>query len=337
MIPANLQETSPLIELWTSPRPRNVLQSISESASESAEESCLNTTQAVNWMVENRGGIAKIAGLLLVPAQFIGADHASSQRIVDRLIQNQAGLFEKIRIPLGEEFIEGIICYPEGWKKEDNSSCVVYSNPNGMAMASFFKNDRLSWSPAAILEKKKCPIILYDYRGVGINQDTTSLSSFKFRATYETVVVDGQAVLEYAFRKFQQVEVSGSSLGGGVATVSLDRHLMRNPLDITRVKQLDNHDSFTTTSRVVFPNQHMIGDIIGATIGAQLDAMTSMKNLIDKNVKVLIIYHKQDPVIPLGARMGDYVLTLPQKPNVTVFGSNSYGHANLSYDMIQYL
>lgn len=337
MIPANLQENSPLINLWIEPRPRNSPQSVCESTSTSVEASCDTTSRAVNWMVENRGGIAKIAGLLLVPAQFIGADHASSQKIIDSLIQNGAGRFEKIRIPLGEENFEGVICYPEGWNKEDNSSCLVYNNPNGMAMASFFRNDGLSWTPAAIQQKKKCPIIMYDYRGVGINQDTVSFSSFKFRATYETIVVDGEAVLKYAFSKFQQVEVDGSSLGGGVATVSLVRHLEKNPLDLNRVIRLVNHDSFTTTSRVIFPNLHVIGDILGATIGAQLDAMTSMKKLIDKNVKVVIVYHTQDPVIPLGARMGDYVRTLPQTPNVTVYASDTYGHANLSYDMIQVL
>lgn len=62
-----------------------------------------------------------------------------------------------------------------------------------------------------------------------------------------------------------------------------------------------------------------------------------MKNLIDRGVKVTVLCHTKDPVIPFGARMGDFVRTLPKKANATVFTSPHDGHANLSSDMIDVL
>lgn len=155
--------------------------------------------------------------------------------------------------------------------------------------------------------------------------------------TYESIVVDGQAALEYTLNKFHKVEVMGSSLGGGVATASLDRYLTKTPLDTNRITQLVNHDSFTNTPRVIFPNNPLIADFLGDVVGANLDAMTPMKNLINRGVKVSVFYHTKDPIIPVGARMGDFIQTLPKKGNVTVFASHQYSHANLSSDMVDCL
>lgn len=299
------------------------------------ENQNLHRAQLLHWMIENRGGLAKIAGLLLLPAQIISNNCVSSKAIIDRLVNE--GLvncqLEKIAIPLGSGSIHGLICYPIDWRKEDNSRCVIYHNPNGIAMVSFFKGNRLTWSANKLMESKRCPLILYDYRGVGVNQDVISLSSLRLLATYETIVADGQAVIEYAFKQFRQIEVVGSSLGGAVATVGLHRHLIKTPSDISRIKTLVNHDSFTTSSRVILPNQHRLADFIGWSIGGNLDAATPMVNLINRNVKVLVLYRTKDPIIPFGARMGDFVQTLPKVPNVTVFASDSCGHGDLSSDM----
>ena len=119
-----------------------------------------------------------------------------------------------------------------------------------------------------MLETKSCPILLYDYRGVGLNQDAAVSSSLRFHATYESVVNDGQAALKYALTKFQEVEVMGSSLGGAVATASLDRYLAKSPLDANRITRLVNHDSCTTTPRVVFPNHSWFADSIGHIVGS---------------------------------------------------------------------
>lgn len=336
-------QKSSLLAFWDSLRtsssePSSFQTSVDATVS-SLENSYQQSAQTVNWMIENRGGLAKIAGLAIIPAQYIANDHASSNTIIDGHLRDglRNGYIEKISIPIGDNSIEGVICYPKNWKKEDNSRCILYHNPNGVATAGFFQDGNLSWTPGEIFETRNCPIVLYDYRGVGLNQDITTNSSLKFHATYESIVVDGQAALKYALTKFDKVEVMGSSLGGGVATTSLDRHLTKNPHDTNRIVQLINHDSFTTTPRVIFPNNPRIADCLGYVVGANLDAMTPMKNLIDRGVKITVLCHTKDPVIPFGARMGDFVQTLPKKANATVFTSPHYGHANLSSDMIDVL
>lgn len=334
---ANLSPSISFLDSFQSSPAAATRPQTSEITTPSLFESCYQKcADSINWVIENRGGLAKIIGLIMVPAQHMADTHAESNRIINRLVNDglDNGNIEKISIPMGDKTIEGIICYPKNWNKEDKSQCILYHNPNAVATAGFIHGNKLSSTPGELFEKRNCPIIMYDYRGVGLNQDvTTPNPNYKFHATYESVVVDGQAALEYALSKFGKVEVMGSSLGGGVATASLDRHLTKNPLDLRRV-ELINHDSFTTTPRVMFPNLGRVADCAGHVIGANLDAMTPMKNLIERGVKVKVLCHTKDPVIPFGARMGDFVLSLPKSDNVTVFNSPRWGHANLSPEML---
>lgn len=299
-----------------------------------------STANNVNWMIMNRGGLAQVAGLVMVPSQFMGPNYEESVQIIDTLCNNStnynATIVEKFFIICGETTIAGIICYPPGWQFKDNNRCMLYHNPNGIITAGYFQGSKLSWTPGIIFEKEQVPIILYDYRGTGLsknNQDSLSSVAFQFHPTYASIAEDGVTVLKYALSQFKQVDVWGSSLGGGVATIALDHHLQQNPDDKHRVI-LYNHDSFSTTSRVVLPTIPSIANLIGSAVGGNLDAATSMQNLIARNIKITVLCHHQDPVIPTGARMAEFVESLSNH-NVFVIYSPKYGHADLSHDMIQ--
>ena len=228
--------------------------------------------------------------------------------------------------------LEGIIYYPKNWNPQDKSRCLIYHNPNGTTVGEYFVwNDDLSWTPKKFRELAKCPIILYDYRGTGLSSE-----NHNFQPTCESIIADGEKALQYALNQFQSVDVVGSSLGAGVATASLDRHLKKAPEDCQRVR-LFNHDSFSTTPRVLMPNWPTIADWGGWAVGALLEAKTPMKNLIQKEIPITVLCHLDDPVIPKGARMAEYVAGLPPAQNVSILYSPDHGHANLSSDMIQSL
>lgn len=288
-------------------------------------------TEVSNWFIENRGGFAYVSGLIMVPSQFLGLKAGESLEI----IKNVKEEIEIFNLPVnnGDTYVDGIIFYPNGWDKNDSSRCVLYHNPNGITVAGYFKKGSIFWTPAEILKLYNCPIIMYDYRGTGLSSDNECSSSLAFRPTYESVVVDGETVLKHTLDKFDFVTVIGSSLGGGVATVSLERHLEKFPSNSSKVV-LINHDSFSTTPRVAMPTHPIIADWTGWALGGLLDAETSMKKLIARNILIMIIWHRRDPVIPPGARMAEYVESLPQKRNVTIICSPQYGHANLSEDMV---
>lgn len=347
---ANGTSSGALTSLWDSFKEisLNSIETTSTSLEETSNSSFAflsasseSSTKIVNWMIENRGGMAQAFGLLLVPAQFIGKNYKESKKVINDVVVRgrlSNASVEKISINLGDnETLSGVICYPIGWDKSNKSECIVYHNPNGIALASYFNFGSFSYTASEFFEIRKCPIILYDYRGVGLNQTpepTTSLSAF--HATYESIVVDGTAALNFALSQFDKVEVMGSSLGGGVATASLDRYLNQHPKKIKCIKQLVNHDSFTTTPRVVFTSLTVAADALGYLVGAHLDAMTPMKKLIDKGVRVTVLCHLSDPVIPAGARMAEYVGPIKDR-NVTVFNVDQYGHADLSSRMIDLL
>lgn len=333
--------------LWKSIE--NVSESMSEiSRSSSSSSSSLlsssyeSSAKSVNWMITNRGGFAIVAGLLMVPSQFLGYDDSTSLEIVEkatkRAEENTAGI-ESFNLSIDENSsVNGIIYYPKSWDLKDNFRCVFYSNPNGITIPGYFdENYDLSFTPKDLAKIYKCPIVMFDYRGTGLSQDSESISSSKFRPTYASIAQDGLAALQHALKKFKSVEVWGSSLGGGVATVALDRHLEKYPEDEKKVK-LYNHDSFSTTAQVVMPNAPKTANTIGWLTGGLLDAQTPMKKLIDRGIHVIILCHSEDPVIPKGARMIEYVDSLAKTAlNVSKMISPDYGHANLSSDMLEYL
>lgn len=296
-------------------------------------------TDNVQALIENRGGLANLVGLLIVPSQFACSKAQESNETIDYAASYIKAKIEKfhLKVNSGNTTVSGIIYYPEGWDQSDTSLCVVYHNPNLATTAKYFDDGDLSHVPGELLELTKCPIIMYDYRGTGLSSDNTWLDTVTFHPTYESIVADGEAVLKYAFSKFDFVKIVGTSLGGGVATVALDRHLLKENLNDATRTDLVNHDSFSTTPRVIIPNNHDVADCLGGAVGGLLDAETSMKNLIDRNVPIVILCQRHDFVIREGARMAETVENLPPKQNVSIIDNQGHGHGNLSNEMLSRL
>ncbi|WP_422489881.1 hypothetical protein [Endozoicomonas sp. ALE010] len=313
-----------------------------------------------HWMIENRLGVAKVVGIALVRSQvfpWLGKTFPDrfpclakfpglqeSREIVKEACEanNTHGFwFEPLPIKHDSGILQGVICYPPDWDP-NNSQCILYHNPNGMVLSQLLGRGCLhpGSAPGRIQSEKKCPVILYDYRGTGLNQ-SDGLSGYLPFSTYETVVQDGAAALGYALENFEYVYVAGTSLGGGVATVSLARHLeARGGQDDSRVELL-SHDSFTTAPRVVMPDRPRLANFLGWLVGGNLDAEAPMRKLIDRKVYIVSLNHRDDPVIPKGARMSEFIKSLhhgeldPGRVFAKEFSGNS--HAVLTYEMVKYL
>ena len=282
----------------------------------------------------NRGGLAQVTGRFLVPSQF----NDKSEMIYSSQIVQFKASFNNITV-------NGYIYYPLKWSRNDNSQCVLYHNPNGLIISNYVTPlGKLLHTPRNIELLRRCPIIFYDYRGTGINknntnkrdQDSCLLSNLSFRPTYESIVIDGLTILTKIINDFEYVESWGSSLGGGVAVASLDRYLNKFPNDLNRIS-LVNHDSFSKTTRVICPYWTLIPDTLGWLIGGQLDAETPTKNLIIKNVKIKILSHAKDHVIPTGAHLFESLGDLLKRDNVNFFLSPLEGHADITQDMFTYM
>jgi len=307
---------------------RSCLSSIESSVD--AVESLANATE---WIITNRGGFAQLAGLAMVPSQNLGPSQLTSEQLVDSLPQSQ---IKKLNFEVDENYLRGIIYYPSGWDRSNKSRCILYHNPNCITLSGYFENKNLTWTPKEIMQLRKCPIIFYDYRGTGLSKDniiSTSSMEMKFRPTYDSIAIDGVTLTQFAFNEFDHVEVWGSSLGGGVATVSLEKYLSTHKNDCSRVSFF-NHDSFSTTPAVVMPNWKKTANFLGWVFGGNLDAQTSMIKLIDMKIPITILCHQRDPVIPAGSRMMECLQRFETSSNVRFIKSEFYGHADLSYDMI---
>ena len=273
-----------------------------------------NFEMSLSWMKENRCGSAKLAGLALVPSQFMSYQRDDSRIILDASKRHLH--IEEIKVGR----LTAIIVFPG---QTESKECVLFHNPNGMTVAQFLDKKTLLYTPKMLQQHFQCPIIMYDYRGTGLNGDEEQSWVTRFRPTYQTVVDDGGLMLNFALRRFFFVHVWGSSLGGGVATVSLANQLQT----IRKRVKLYNHDSFTTTARVIFPKSSVMNQLFWL-VGGQLDAQSAMDKLIKAQFDVVVICHLNDPVIPAGARMAEHVERNPC-PTVQIITCNRAGHAML--------
>lgn len=325
------------------------LYQISTSASQSVEDcssssssfcssSLESSAAAITWSIDERGGLAKIVGMAMVPSQFMGPELSECDRIIQAAIDlgriSTNPFVERRTFSNGKIDIQGIVVYPPGYDRSNLQKCVVYNNPNGCTVPLFLNSGRLnSYSPPAqILELRKCPLIMYDYRGTGLSVDPEASSMGGTRPSANTIVQDGHLVLSSTIARYQEVEMWGSSLGGGVATAATERVLAENPTFVNRIS-LTNHDSFTTTGKVVLPG--WLSSVLGPLMG-DLNAEKPMRSLLERGVRVTILCHLRDFVIQAGSRMAE-LNELGRYPNARVIESPLAGHANLTDDMLEQL
>ena len=291
-------------------------------------------TKGVAWLVQVRGGLAWLSGLLLVPSQFSCPGDTDSQSLIDQASKtNQIASFEinaQDGVSLKGIIYDGKPTWPSWWFKdyqfpEHFDRCIVYHNPNGVVSSQIISRENMDLA-ILLQDISKCPVIMYDYRGTGLNAKAKIDGVWNI-PTAASIIEDGVMITEYAANKCDRVDIFGSSLGGGVGTISLDQYLQKHPQERSKFR-LYNHDSFTTTPRVMFPSFGKLADTIGNGFGGLLDAEASLKNLMKQNITITILYSTNDPVIPAGARLGE---TITESDFVRLIKTQTPDHASLGY------
>lgn len=290
---------------------------------------CIKNPSAVSSFIENRGGISQVVGFKLLPAQTICPRASESKATIEKSLPFIQGRIDPIEARIGTHVVKGIIHYPSNIKSNDGA--ILYNNGNAATVANYFQKGSFSFTPARFANMFDLPIVMYDYRGAGLSSENTNSWGLEFRANYRSLIDDGKAMLKHALDHFQTVLVIGSSLGGGIGTIALSEYLTEHPSDVNRVS-LINHDSFTTTSRVVIPNFPNFADHLGWVVGGLLNVTHAMENLIKLKVRIAVFCHDQDPVIPKGARMADWIESFSESknhPDLTICRDTTKAHADL--------
>lgn len=255
-----------------------------------------------------------LGGLILIPSQILCPNAQKSKKIIAKA--NLSESLETFELKVENRTLRGMIYYPTNC---DRTKCVVYNNMNAESVSHSFINDDgesvFSGNPKQLSEHYKCPVIMYDYRGTGLS------SSRFFYSTPESIIEDGEAILKFASQKFNdEIYVAGASLGGAVATISLERCM--SELKQTKIV-LINHDSFSSINDYLHVKCPKIGKIVDQIFGPVLDAKHSMHKILQRQIPVHLGIQLDDPIIPLGSRMLDPL------ENLSI--STEYLHVFLSY------
>lgn len=280
--------------------------------------------------LNERGGFHQLAHFCMLPHNYQGPDLRTARRTIREMKASLPTEFieklEEVEFEGNGLHISGVIIYP---KDANLEKCVVYYSPGEVTIAELLANglDRNS-TPYHLLRHSKCPMILFDYQGTGLNQTERDVDAV---VTANEITLEGGAVLNYAMEKFKQVDVWGSSLGGAVATVACDNYLREHPDHLSRLS-LFNHDSFTNSIDAVSKDKNMIE--FASLFGGNLNALPAMQSLVQRRLKITVLSHQRDPVIQPGAKIIDQMR--PSR-NVTLIRSELHGHGNLTNDMLDKL
>ena len=99
-------------------------------------------TDIIRWPIENRLGVAKLFGSLVVPAQFTRTHLSPFQVLAEACNQRNQKSGDRVQLDLalyGDTKLMVAVCYPPNWPNGDTSRCVLYHNPNRITVASYFR------------------------------------------------------------------------------------------------------------------------------------------------------------------------------------------------------
>ena len=169
---------------------------------------------------------------------------------------------------------------------------------------------------------------------------TLKLSYDTFHNKSSRHPTNAMAVLHTALNLpgIDNITLAGSSLGGSVAIVAPERCLSNLGEDeAIRTKKrltLVNHDSYSTTSRVVIPQFPKFADTLGWLCGTHIDAATPMKQLVEYHkLNTIILSRESDHTIRKGSRMYEtFAKASAKESHLSWHHSDLPGHSGLSKD-----
>jgi hypothetical protein len=285
----------------------------------------------------------KILGYLILPSQSL-YNHQKLNSNLDTRLFDYVDNFKKIQINENGIKLNIIICSPSDREDKNNNRCSILCNPNASTAYHFAAEivdpPGMKSRPSiasAIFEKGT--VILWDYPNTGINCDINEENV----VAEDQIINSAEAVIQYANKNYDNVDILGLSLGGGVATVSLERFLTKNK-DVDHSKfQVAVFNSFTTIPSVVLPDSFKISSFLGWLVGVGMDSETAVKYLISHNICTIIYNNSNDNVIPARARLASSVESNDQNnENLFVFTelSRRYRHMDFgdnAYKMLSHL
>ena len=137
-------------------------------------------SSSLEWLKDNRAGLAFLSGKLIVPSQFFTpSDHKKTISILQAAFRGQIKPFELF--VADETYVRGVVVYPFIYDQSNRARCVINNHGNATLIDHYWHESvskmvsgdekqctetifRPGCVPDALLNTFNCPIVLYDYR-----------------------------------------------------------------------------------------------------------------------------------------------------------------------------
>lgn len=208
----------------------------------------------------------------------------------------------------GQDF-NFIFCHPpsmddESIKKID--ACVIFHNPLGVTVSDYLTNWSLGYAPKKIMELMKCPIILFDYDGIGMNRRETKSKTDKIN--FFDLAICAKLIYIYINTHFSKIHLWGSGIGANVAVYSL--------FGYSRTISTFNKKNVTLT---LVDGLHSKKKVYKTTVEL-------VNILCNSGVEVTAILRTNDTLLPIKKQLAFVLNREARNIEIIIAGSNVHGH-----------
>ena len=277
----------------------------------------------VQTLWSSRLGLPYLMGLRLIPRTPAVLPGSLVRREVYRYCRKEGSPLVPLKLFRDEPMpFDAVICYPRDYDRSDRSRVVLYHGGGSEIFG------RILYEVEHLAQLRQCPVICYDYRGIGmngsrgINRLPANLQSIQEDAYRTTVEVAGH---------YKIVEIFGASLGAGIAAVATERFLDEHPGMVRRIS-FTALDGYSAVREVYSKRLTWLVDFFKRNFSP----VSSLKNLAARGVRMTMISQKRDRLIPKRARLA-YLPCLADRDNVRTICSKPGEHGLISYELDSHL
>jgi len=274
----------------------------------------------VKSLIEYHGGLPDLSKPK--NKNYLGPSLWDIQLIINKVCTPSSDTARKVSEILLDDYSISFRILLDSPNPKNLKQCVIYYNPMGITVTDYFINSELCYTPRKIVDLLKCPIILFDYDGIGINQRNESETSDnkKNPISYSRMILNGRHVLTYAIQHFQHVHIWGTGIGANIALESLKIYSQYCEVDPTKLS-MTLQDALSKAP----PKKGKLRIKLTKSPTNKFSPKKAIKEITEKGIKIRVLFHATDQIISKKLSLAESLHKTPVDVSIIYGGFDFYG------------